>query len=101
MRSALRAAAAGVLGVLALYLAIWPHETGHAIAGWLVGCKKNWWTTDTSWFLWDSWGGPVDTACLHAKGLRAEAITDVGGIVVSARGASLSGRSSPGFWLRR
>jgi hypothetical protein len=69
--------------VAALYLTVWPHELGHSIAAYLLGCKANWWQTDTSPILWGSYGGSIDDACLAAWGGGARAITSLGGIVVN------------------
>lgn len=54
----------------------------------LYSCKKNWWKTDTSPYLWGSWGGKygdnkIDYDCLAARGRRALAATDFAGIAVN------------------
>jgi len=66
-----------------LYATIWPHELGHSVAAYLYGCKANWWQTYMSWFFWDSWAGPIDYRCLHAKGPVAEGVTDFAGVAVN------------------
>jgi hypothetical protein len=69
--------------VLGLYLAIGPHELGHSIAAVAFGCKRTWWETDFSWYLWDSWGGPIDDQCLAHRGALARGTTDFAGIAVN------------------
>jgi hypothetical protein len=46
-----RLAATALLAVAAVYLAVWPHELGHASAAWLYGCKADPWRTGTLWYL--------------------------------------------------
>jgi hypothetical protein len=58
--TATRCVFSAVLGLTALYLAIWPHEVGHALVAYLFGCKANWWQTSVTWFLWNSRGGAID-----------------------------------------
>ena len=71
------------LGVLALYLTIWPHEMGHSVAAFLFGCKADWWRTDMSVYLWSSWAGKVDYRCLETKGSTALGTVDFAGIAVN------------------
>lgn len=75
--------APGTLAIGVLYITIWPHELGHSVVAYLHGCKTNWWQTDVSWFLWDSWAGPVDYECLQSKGAAALGLTDFAGIGVN------------------
>jgi hypothetical protein len=79
----LRSLAPVLLAIGALYVTIWPHELGHSVAAYLCGCKANWWQTYTSWFLWDSWAGPVDYRCLQVRGAVAAGVTDFAGIGVN------------------
>lgn len=72
-----------VLAGAAVYLAVWPHELGHAVAAWRLGCKADGWRTGTRWFLWGSQGGAIDFGCLARKGRGALAITDLAGIAVN------------------
>ena len=72
-----------VLAITVLYATIWPHELGHSIAAFLSGCKASWWQTDTSWFLWGSWGGDIDYDCLRARGGPALGLTEFAGIAVN------------------
>src|SRR4029077_19172317 len=67
----------------AVYLAVWPHELGHAAAAWLLGCKADGWRTGTRWFLWGSQGGAIDFGCLARRGKGALAITALAGIAVN------------------
>jgi hypothetical protein len=83
MKRLLRTGLAAALAIAALYLTVRPHEVGHATAAFLLGCKPNWWSTDTSWYLWSSWGGNVDYECLHAKGAGAVAAEEFAGIGVN------------------
>ena len=75
--------APSVLAIGVLYITIWPHELGHSVVAYLYRCKANPWQTDVSWFLWDSWAGPVDYACLQARGAAALGLTDFAGIGVN------------------
>ncbi|HEX3556432.1 MAG TPA: hypothetical protein VIA62_24695 [Thermoanaerobaculia bacterium] len=68
---------------MAVYLAVWPHELGHAVAAWLQGCKADGWRTGTRWYLWGSQGGDVDFGCLARRGRGALAITALAGIAVN------------------
>jgi hypothetical protein len=72
-----------LLAIAVLYATIWPHELGHSIGAFLSGCKANWWQTDTSWFLWGSWGGDIDYDCLRAHGGPALGLTEFAGIAVN------------------
>jgi hypothetical protein len=72
-----------VLAGAAVYLAVWPHELGHAAAAWLLGCKADGWRTGTRWFLWGSQGGAIDFGCLARRGRGALAITELAGIAVN------------------
>jgi hypothetical protein len=72
-----------VLAIAAVYLAVWPHELGHAGAAWLLGCKADPWSTGTRWFLWGSRGGDLDFACLARRGRTAQTLTILAGILVN------------------
>jgi membrane-associated protease RseP (regulator of RpoE activity) len=72
-----------VLAGAAVYLAVWPHELGHSVAAWLLGCKADGWRTGTRWFLWGSQGGKIDVACLARRGRGALAFTGLAGIAVN------------------
>jgi hypothetical protein len=72
-----------LLGGAALYLAVWPHELGHSIVAYLLGCKTNWWRTGTTWLLWNSQAGDVDRACLCRKGAGASLLTGSAGVTVN------------------
>jgi hypothetical protein len=67
----------------AVYLAVWPHELGHAVVAWLLGCKADGWRTGTRWFLWSSQGGKIDLACLIRRGSTALTLTSLAGIAVN------------------
>jgi len=82
-KSACRRLALLVLAGAAVYLAVWPHELGHAFAAWLLGCKADGWRTGTRWFLWGSQGGAIDFACLAHRGRPALALTGLAGIAVN------------------
>ena len=69
----------------AVYLAVWPHELGHAAAAWLQGCKADGWRTGTRWYLWGSQGGDVDFGCLARRGRGALALTALAGAGGSVR----------------
>jgi hypothetical protein len=86
-----------ILSVAVLYATIWPHELGHSAAAFLFGCKSNWWETDTSWFLWGSWGGGIDYDCLRERGGPALGITEFAGIAVNLAllGIALGGALAP------
>jgi hypothetical protein len=69
-----------IIAVAVLYPTVWPHEVGHGVAPYLYGCKKNFWQTDTSWFLLSSWSGKdIDDNCLQSRGHAAVAWTAFGG----------------------
>ena len=68
---------------IVLYLTIWLHELGHSVMAFALSCKTNWWQTDVSWYLWDSWGGEIDYNCLEQKGSLALAAVDGTGILVN------------------
>lgn len=72
-----------VLAGATVYLAIWPHELGHAAVAWLLGCKADGWHTGTRWFLWGSQGGEIDFVCLARQGRGALALTGLAGIAVN------------------
>jgi len=72
-----------VLAGAAVYLAVWPHELGHAGAAWLLGCKADGWRTGTRWLLWGSQGGAIDFGCLARRGRGAQAMTALAGIAVN------------------
>jgi hypothetical protein len=79
----MRETGVAVLAIAVLYATIWPHELGHSAAAFVAGCKANWWQTDTSWFLWGSWGGDIDYDCLHARSGPALGLTEFAGIAVN------------------
>ena len=72
-----------LLAVAVLYATVWPHELGHSAVAFLSGCKANWWQTDTSWFLWGSWGGDIDYDCLRARDDAALGLTELAGTAVN------------------
>lgn len=79
----IRCAVAALLAVAAVYLAVWPHEIGHASAAWLYGCKADGWRTGTNWYLAGSLGGPIDEECLAHRGGGAQAVMAFAGIAVN------------------
>lgn len=81
--TATRCIFSAMLGLMALYLAIWPHELGHSLVAYLFGCKANWWQTSVTWFLWNSQGGAIDYDRLQARGGPGLGLTASGGIVVN------------------
>ena len=87
-----------VLAGAAVYLAVWPHELGHAAAAWLLGCKAEAWRTGTRWFLWGSQGGEIDFGCLARRGRGALALTNLAGISINLLLAGLAGLI--GVWWR-
>jgi hypothetical protein len=87
-----------VLAGAAVYLAVWPHELGHAAAAWLLGCKADAWRTGTRWFLWGSQGGEIDFGCLARSGRGALALTNLAGISINLLLTGLAGLI--GVWWR-
>ncbi|MBW8879376.1 MAG: hypothetical protein JF614_30960 [Acidobacteria bacterium] len=83
---------------MAVYLAVWPHELGHAAAAWLQGCKADGWRTGTRWYLWGSQGGDIDFGCLARRGRGALALTALAGIAVNLVQIGLA--SLLGAWWR-
>ena len=63
-----RCAVTALLAVAAVYLAVGPHEIGHATAAWLYGCKADAWRTGMRWYLAGSQGGAIDEVCLNRHG---------------------------------
>jgi len=78
-----RCAVTALLALAAVYLAVWPHEIGHATAAWLYGCKADAWRTGTHWYLAGSQGGAIDEECLARRGGGAEATVAFAGIAVN------------------
>lgn len=72
-----------ILTVAALYPTIYFHELAHSVSAYLLGCKADWWTTETSPFLYRSFGGPIDYTCLEAQGKRSLAIVDGAGVAMN------------------
>jgi hypothetical protein len=72
-----------LLAIAVLYATIYPHELAHSAVAFIFDCKANWWQTDTSWFLWGSWGGDIDYDCLRARGGPALGLTEFAGIGVN------------------
>ncbi len=87
-----------LLAVAAVYLAVWPHEIGHATAAWLYGCKADAWRTDTRWYLAGSQGGAIDEECLARHGGGAAAAVALAGIAVNLLLAGLAALASR--WCR-
>lgn len=94
-----------LIAIAVLYATVWPHELGHSAAAYLSGCKANWWRTDTSWFLWGSWGGDIDYDCLSARGGAALGLTEFAGTAVNLALLALasvlarSGRLASSRWI--
>ena len=78
-----RCTVTALLAVAAVYLAVWPHEIGHATAAWLYGCKADAWRTGTHWYLAGSQGGAIDEGCLTHRGGGAAAVVAFAGIAVN------------------
>jgi hypothetical protein len=73
-----------IIAVAVLYPTVWPHEVGHGVAPYLYGCKKTFWQTDTSWFLFSSWSGKdIDDNCLQRRGHAAAAWGAFGGTAMN------------------
>lgn len=88
-----------LLAIMAVYLAVWPHELGHASVAWLYGCKADPWRTGTRWILAGSVGGVIDEECLARHGGGALALMALAGIAVNLLAiglAPLFGR----WWLQ-
>ncbi|HEX3527271.1 MAG TPA: site-2 protease family protein [Thermoanaerobaculia bacterium] len=85
-----RCTVTALLAVAAVYLAVWPHEIGHATAAWLYGCKADAWRTGTHWYLAGSQGGAIDEECLARRGGGAVAVVAFAGIVVNLLLAGLA-----------
>jgi len=71
------------LAVAAVYLAVWPHEIGHATAAWFYGCKADAWRTGTHWYLAGSQGGAINEECLARHGGGAAGFVAFAGIAVN------------------
>jgi hypothetical protein len=79
-----------LLAAAAVFLAVWPHELGHATTAWLLGCKADPWRTETHWFLAGSRGGAIDQACLARQGGVAQGLTAGAGTAVNLLLAALA-----------
>jgi hypothetical protein len=71
------------LALASLYLTVWPHELGHAIAAYRLGCKADWWSTYTRLLLAGSGPGAIRLRCLAARGPDAMAVVAGAGIAVN------------------
>jgi len=100
----IRCTVTALLAVVAVYLAVWPHEIGHATAAWLYGCKADAWRTGTHWYLAGSQGGAIDEECLARRGGGAAAVVAFAGIAVNLLLAGLAAlaarRRQSGFGVR-
>lgn len=73
-----------IIAVAVLYPTVWSHEVGHGVAPYLYGCKKSFWQTRTSWFLFSSSSGKdIDENCLQERGHAAAAWSAFGGTAVN------------------
>ena len=72
-----------LLAIAAVYLAVGPHEIGHAATAWLYGCKADGWRTGMRWYLAGSQGGAIDEACLNRHGPGALGVVAFAGIAVN------------------
>ena len=68
---------------VALYLAIWMHEAGHALAYWRFGCKKNFWKLRVPLYLFGSSPAPVNEACATRLNPSQQLIVAASGVVVN------------------
>ncbi len=85
-----RAAAVVAAGVLAIYLTVWSHEFGHALAAFLLGCREGWRPRAVTLWLAGSRPGGIDAACLAARGRGAVAAVALAGIAVNLLLAAIS-----------
>lgn len=92
-----------LLFVAALYPTVWLHEIAHSIVAYSFGCKENWWSTDITPYLYRSFGGDIDYACLTNAHVFATAAVDTAGVVanLAAMGSALLiSTASRGMWLK-
>ncbi len=68
---------------VALYLAIWMHEVGHALAYWKFGCKRNPWKVKVPFYLLRSTPAPVAEACANRLSALQQLVVAVSGVVVN------------------
>jgi len=68
---------------VALYLSIWMHEVGHALAYWEFGCKENPWKVRVPFYLFGSTPAPVDEACANRLNSSQQLVVAVSGVVVN------------------
>jgi hypothetical protein len=89
-----RAAGVAVAAAVAVYAAVWPHELGHSLAAFLLGCRKGRWPTGLTPWLAGSRPGGIDAACLAARGRGAVATVALAGIAVNLAVAFLAGAAA-------
>jgi hypothetical protein len=70
-------------GAAAVYAAVWPHELGHALAAFLLGCREAWWPTAVTPWLAGSEPGRIDAACLASRSRLAVAAVALAGIAMN------------------
>ncbi len=68
---------------VALYLTIWMHEVGHAVAYWKFGCKASPWKVRVPIYLFGSTPAPVNEDCASHLGSRQQVIVAVSGVAVN------------------
>lgn len=83
MRVVLVSLLVSLLAIAAVYLAVWPHELGHAAVAALYGCKADGLRTGTRWILAGSQGCAIDEGCLARRGGGALALMAFAGTAVN------------------
>ncbi|MBI1744904.1 hypothetical protein HYR54_17815 [Candidatus Acetothermia bacterium] len=72
-----------ITSYLTLYLTIWLHEVGHALAYWKFGCKKNPWKVRVPFYLFGSTPEPVNDACASSLNSSQQIIVAISGVLVN------------------
>ena len=72
-----------ITSYLTLYLTIWLHEVGHALAYWSFGCKENPWKVRVPFYLFGSTPEPVDDACASSLNSAQQIIVAISGVLVN------------------
>lgn len=80
-----------LIGYVTLYIVVWLHEVGHAIAYSAYGCKKKWWKVNVKPYIFFSTPAPVDGERVQELKNKQHVIVSYGGVAVNLIGAMISG----------
>lgn len=80
-----------LIGYVALYVVVWLHEVGHAIAYSVYGCKKNWLKVNVKPYIFFSTPEPVDGERVQELKNKQHVIVAYGGVIINLICAMISG----------